>query len=238
MQASKSNQLDLLALEAINKTIERHQREIDDLKSGKSTAELRASQREMALQVLEASNLCESLNLELTRANADVTVVDSRISLDKQRLNQTSSAKDAQGIESELVTLGRRKSDLEDASLAIMQHLEEAEQKLSALMVEKSKVDSALAVKDDKAMQDLMKLQSGMQLETTERDALRSRIPADIIELFDKKSVRGTAVGRLVGRQCGSCQISLTAAAYDEAVSQPADALVFCPECAAILVRS
>ena len=69
----------------------------------------------------------ESIRSELARAESDVSLVDARIAQDSQRLEHTSSAKDALGLEHELESLRTRRSNLEDIELAIMEKLEPAE---------------------------------------------------------------------------------------------------------------
>ena len=46
---------------------------------------------------------------------------------DAERLAASSNSKEAQGLESELASLARRKSDLEDAELEVMERLEQAD---------------------------------------------------------------------------------------------------------------
>jgi predicted nucleic acid-binding Zn-ribbon protein len=87
----------------------------------------------------------ESIHAELKRAESDVELVEGRITKDSERLVHTASAKDAQGLEHELETLRRRRSDLEDIELAIMERLEEAEAVLSGLQAELATAEGALA---------------------------------------------------------------------------------------------
>ena len=61
---------------------------------------------------------------ELDRLESDVALVDARTARDTERLAATSNAKEAQGLEHELASLAKRKSDLEDAELQIMERLE------------------------------------------------------------------------------------------------------------------
>ena len=54
-------------------------------------------------------------------------MVDARRSRDAELLRTVSNPKDAAGLEHELASLTKRKSDLEDAELALMERLETAE---------------------------------------------------------------------------------------------------------------
>lgn len=238
MKATKQNFEDLLTLASLDLNLERDSNQAQQILDGGQMTQIRSAQRELALQLLEANNRCESLTLELKRATADVSVVEERIKKDRDQLNQTSSSKDAQGIESELASLARRKSELEDATLGIMEELESAETAASKIKADKELVDTDVEQLEAAAAQELMKLQSGIALARQQRQQLCERLAPELVELYEKKAKRGIAAARLIGRDCNACHISLTAAAFDDFVSRATDEVSFCPECQAILVRS
>ena len=62
---------------------------------------------------------------ELKRAEADVETVESRIERDQKRLDSGSGTpKDLTALQHELVSLNKRRSDLEDVELEVMERLE------------------------------------------------------------------------------------------------------------------
>jgi hypothetical protein len=69
----------------------------------------------------------DDITAELARVESDVAVVDARAARDTERLASSANAKEAQGLEHELVSLAKRKSDLEDAQLELMERLETAQ---------------------------------------------------------------------------------------------------------------
>jgi len=152
-------------------------------------------------------------------------------------LNNTSSAKDAQGIQSELQTLAKRKSDLEDATLELMEQLAALEVEVADRLIEKSSVDEQLKQKQLQIQGEVAKLASGIELSIADRKRLAERLPQDLVALYSNKAQRGVAVGRLNHRECGACHMTITASALQEVVNAPADELVLCPDCGAILVR-
>lgn len=66
---------------------------------------------------------------------------------------------------------------------------------------------------------------------------IRKAVSAELVELFDKIRVRGTAVGKLKDSTCGACNMNLTSTAVGQLSAVPNDELARCPECSAILVR-
>jgi predicted nucleic acid-binding Zn-ribbon protein len=188
--------------------------------------------------LIDARNSVGDLELELSRAEADLELVANRITKDKQQLSSTSSAKDAQGIEHELTTLGTRKSELEDAELQIMELLESAQQAHEKLKLEKQAADDALVALEQKVSSELAKLASQAEVIQAERKSVVSTISQELATAYERKYTRGVAVGRLTGRDCGACRLSITATSFEEIMALPAEELAECPNCQAFLVRS
>lgn len=237
MKASESQQAELLALANLDLEITKVKNSLAVLAASEAFSALRAEQRNAAVSLIEARNSLDSVELELSRAEADLKLVEQRIEKDKVRLNQTSSTKDAQGIQSELDTLAKRKSDLEDLELAILERKEQNEALYKTVLADKQIIDEDLASKEAANEAEIMKLRSGLDLSTNQRNQQAARIDNELIELYSKKSSRGVAVGRLVGRECGACRMTIGATALVEITNQPRDEIATCPDCQAILIR-
>lgn len=237
MKASESQQAELLALANLDLEITKARNSLAVLAAAEAFSALRAEQRNAAAALIEARNFLDSVELELTRAEADLNLVEQRIEKDKVRINQTSSAKDAQGIQSELDTLAKRKSELEDLELAILERKEQNEAAYKTVLADKQIIDEELASKEAANEAHIMKLRSGLDLSTNQRNQQAARIDVELIELYAKKASRGVAVGRLLGRECGACRMTIGATALVEISNQPRDEIATCPDCQAILIR-
>ncbi|MFM6966624.1 MAG: zinc ribbon domain-containing protein [Rhodoluna sp.] len=237
MKATETQQADLLGLANLDLEITRSRAAIKNLSSGAQFATLRETQRGLATKLIDARNSLDSVELELMRAATDLELVEQRIAKDVARLNTTNNSKDAQGIQSEIESLSRRKSDLEDIELAILDQQEAAKAVYATVSVDKAAVDDELASAEAANEAELMKLRSGLDLLSNDRSKQASRISTELNDLYEKKAARGLAVAKLLGRECGACRISLGATAFNELESQPRDELVTCPECQAILIR-
>jgi predicted nucleic acid-binding Zn-ribbon protein len=107
----------------------------------------------------------------------------------------------------------------------------------ATVSVDKAAVDDELSSSEGANEAEIMKLRSGLDLLTSSRAQQASRASTELLELYEKKAARGVAVGRLIGRECGACRISLGATALNEVQALPRDEIATCPECQAILVR-
>ena len=199
-----------------------------------------ASEKALALsdQLIDARNKVGDLELELKRSENDLELVENRITKDNQRLSTTSSSKDAQGIEHELTTLAKRKSELEDTELGIMEELDKVRAELIAAEKAKSEAESELNSLRSALSSNASTLDSQRAELTAKREALVGLIDPELAVAYQKKADRAVAVGRLTGRECGACRISITATNLEEIVALPADEISECPNCQAYLVRS
>ncbi|MFZ4065765.1 MAG: zinc ribbon domain-containing protein, partial [Rhodoluna sp.] len=127
MKLDKASQAALLKLSEVDLEIAHIKQEITKSIESKDLVDLRAKQSELAGELIAARTVVENLQSSQARADDDLHLVEERIAKDKDRLAQTSSSKDAQGLQSEIESLQRRKSDLEDAELELLAEIESAQ---------------------------------------------------------------------------------------------------------------
>ena len=238
MKANLQDQKRLLELVDLDLTLVRNAGDRAKLQSATAISE--ASEKALALsdQLIDARNKVGDLELELKRSENDLELVENRITKDNQRLTSTTSAKDAQGIEHELTTLAKRKSELEDAELGIMEDLETVRAQLSLAENAKSAAEKELAALRSALETNTSALDSARAELSSKRSALIGLIDPELAAAYQRKADRNVAVGKLVGRECGACRLSITATNLEEIVALPADEIAECPNCQAYLVRS
>ena len=237
MQVSQNQLQDLLELAETDMSLARARMHIDELKNDAELLKLQTQLRLSSADFLDANNKVDALKLELSRLETDLEIVEKRIAKDNESLLNTSVVKNAQGIQSELKTLAKRKSDLEDAELAIMDAMGEAEANVAVVKQARGVLEAELAEITRVLETEFRKIASGVELTAADRKQLASRLPHDLLELYALKSKRGTPVARLNHRECGACRVNIGATDLADLNHAPADQLVTCPECNAILVR-
>jgi len=180
----------------------------------------------------------DDLRIELSRIESDVAVVDARATRDADRLTTSTNSKEAQGLESELASLARRKSDLEDAELEIMERLEQADTAVAeqeALIAETNAEGARLSAEGKQLVADST---ATFDQASRDRAAVAAEIAADLVALYDKISLRGVGAGLLRRNTCESCNMVLAGTDLQAIRQAPDDAVLTCPECGAILVRT
>ena len=237
MKATQNQQQDLLHLYTLETEIERKRAAIQAIIENPELSALRDDQRSQATAMITAHNAVEAIELELSRSEGDLQLVSQRIKLDRDRLGNTASAKDAQGIQSELESLSRRQSELEEVSLIIMDRLEVAAKELEIIAAQKQLTDEKLADMEADAQKEINKLKSGGELLLQELGSLKVRIDPEHLAHYVKLSKRGVPIGRLEGRECGACRMALGASSFTALANLDSEEFASCPECQALLVR-
>lgn len=200
--------------------------------------ELLSQRQTLSQELAKRLGVRDDLRAELARIESDVAVVDARRARDTERLAATSNVKEAQGYESELASLARRKSDLEDAELEVMERLEQAEAAVAeqeALIAETNKQGAELSAEGKRVVAEAS---AALESATRDRAAIAGTIPADLLALYERLATRNAGAALLRRGTCEGCHMVLAGTDL-QAVRQAADdAVVTCPECGCILVRT
>ena len=237
MKITQQQSENLLSLVQIDQKVNQLQQQIQLIISGADIADLRLAYSAMASELLTARNQFESNQTELKRAEADLATVEQRIAKDKERLNASSSAKDIQGIESELVTLSKRRSDLEDAELELLENQDDLQSQLDEIGMRHRGASDALSSAETAAEKKLLETRSEVDVLINERSKLHAQLGTELATIYDRRAAKGIAAGRLVGGECGACRMQLGAVDLDHLLGAAQDDLIYCPECQAVLVR-
>ncbi len=212
--------------------------EAKKLSSGESLTALEKEITDLAELSRNQVMKVESLQAEKRRIESDLELVEKRIQTDQQRLNASSSSKDITGIQHEIDGLEQRKNMLEDTELGILSELQGQESALSEIQNLKSAAEQKLAGERSQLKSTLEQMKSENEKLNQKISSLRNAMPSDLLDLFDKKLAKGTAVGRMVRSACNACNMNLNSTAIADISAVPADEVAFCPECAAIVIRA
>lgn len=240
MKASPAEQQELLRLQSIDTRLQQIAHKLGTLPQAAPLAELAQRDEAVRRTRAEAVGGLEDARSELSRIESDVAVVEARIARDGDRLQHTSSTKDVAALESELVSLRRRLADLEDQELVVMEKVETAEGVVAGIDVERAAIAADVARLE--AERDEAAAGFATERDHAERDraAVAGGLPAELVAFYDQRRVRGGGVGAALLRQrtCGGCTITLTGADLAAVRSAASDAVLQCPECDRILVRT
>jgi predicted nucleic acid-binding Zn-ribbon protein len=232
----------LLDLQALDAALDRLAHRRATLPELNTIAELDARVRELRDGQVAAETLDSDLAREQLKAEADVDQVRVRAERDQQRLDagQVSSPRELENLQSEIASLGKRRSDLEDVVLEVMERRDVAQGQIGLLT---SELDEAVAkLQDATAQRDAQfgEIDTESSATTTARAAVVPDISGELLALYEKirASSGGVGAAALHRGRCEGCHLTLGPADLGRLRDAPADSVERCDECRRILVRT
>jgi uncharacterized protein len=240
VKASPAEQQELLRLQSLDTRLQQLAHRLGSLPQAAPLAELATRDSAVRGTRAEAIGGLEDARAELKRLESDVAVVEARIARDGDRLQHTSSVKDVAALESELASLAKRLSDLEDQELVVMERVETAEAAVAGIDTERATIAAEVATLESERDDAAAGLATERDAAERDRGVVAGGIPADLLALYEQRRVRGGGVGAalLSHRACGGCTITLTGSAFENVRRAAPDDVLLCPECDRILVRT
>lgn len=239
MKASPDDQRRLLDLAALDSARARMQHTANHLPEQHHLQQLEGERSRRRSEFARLTGVVEDSEAELRRMQSDVEVVEARMARDEERLAATSSAKDAQGLEHELATLRRRRSDLEDIELELMERLDGERAARDAAREERDRIEAEAAELTRLRDEAIASLKREAQENAAARRQLVASLPSELAELYDQRRGRGgVGAAELVGNVTMATGVELDHADLQRIAATPADEVVMCPDSGAILIRT
>lgn len=182
----------------------------------------------------------DDIDRDIRKLEGEIDAVRKREDKDRAVLESGSApAKQLTELQHELGSLERRRSILEDELLEVMEQREAlaADHDHAGARLSKAEDDLVdVTRRRDDALADVDRL---VQTRTGQRAELASSLPDEVVSAYEKQRERsGVGAALLRGRRCGACRIELDRGEIARIAATPADAVVRCSECNAILVRT
>jgi len=239
LKASPQDQALLLDLQALDTKLAQLAHRA---KSIPELAELSAlnAQAVARRQILaERRGLSENVQLELSRIESDVKIVEARIARDSERLQVSSSVKDVAALEQELAALRKRLDDLEEIELTVMERLEESQAAIAETVAELDTI--ATRISEVEAARDAQLVVVNAERATAEdgRRSIEVKVPADLLALYEKQRSRyGTGASLLRGGVSLASGVKLLENEMQAIRAAAPDDVIMCASSEAILVRT
>ncbi|MET4780101.1 hypothetical protein [Glaciihabitans sp. UYNi722] len=239
LKASPDDQAHLLELQAIDTRLQQLDHRARTLPEGSTLAGLSSDADALRVERLSATGAVEDAQLELSRIESDVAVVEARVKRDTDRLQGSSSVKDVAGLESELAGLRKRQLDLEEIELTVMERLEGLEAATAELRATSDALQATITEVTAERDAALGTITSERTHSEANRSTIASKLPEDLLALYERQRQRyGAGASLLRGGVSGASGVKLNES--DMAVIRAAapDDVVLCPDSNAILVRT
>ncbi len=238
MNASPTDQRRLLEVAALDTRIGQAEAARRNPPQAERVQALLARRQELAHELTTRLGARDDLRADLARIESDVALVDARRTRDAERLNTTSNVKEAQGLESELSSLARRKSDLEDAELEIMERLEESDAAVAAQEALIAETNAEGATLSAEAKRVVAEATAVVEAATRDRAAVAGSIAPELMAYYQRVAARSSGAALLRRGTCEGCRMVLAGTDLQAVRLAAEDAVLTCPECGCILVRT
>ncbi|HUZ52248.1 MAG TPA: C4-type zinc ribbon domain-containing protein [Streptosporangiaceae bacterium] len=242
MKASPEAQLRLLELADIDAELGRIEHRRRGLPQHGELARLEARDAELRDSISALTAQISDLRREQAKAEADVEQVRSRIDRDRQRLDggMVSSPRELENLQSEVQSLQRRQSDLEEVVLDVMERFEAGQSGLEEATAEREQLGTELATVATARDEALAEMQEQSSKAGDRRIEVTATLPADLLDLYDKLRTQHGGVGAaaLRHRSCQGCNLAINTVDLNTIRAAPDDEVLRCEECRRILVRT
>jgi predicted nucleic acid-binding Zn-ribbon protein len=242
VKASPTEQLRLLELADIDAELTRIEHKRRGLPEHGQVAEIEGRDAELRDSIAALTAQSSDLKREQLKAEADVEQVRSRIDRDRERLDggKVSSPRELENLQSEVQSLLRRQSDLEEIVLDVMERSETAQTSLEQASTERDRLAGQLreaTARRDAALGEFGE-QSGKA--SARRAEVTSELPGELVDLYDRLRATHDGVGAAALRQgrCQGCHLALNTVDLNAIRAAPEDEVLRCEECRRILVRT
>jgi uncharacterized protein len=239
LTASPQDQARLLDLQALDLRLRQLQHRASALPELKELQDLATAAVELRGRLSAATGAWEDNQTEIGRLESDVALVEQREQRDRDRLQTTSSVKDVQALEAELASLARRRGDLEDVELGLMEQAEGLRAELDAVQAEHGAQQARVAAAETARDAALAAIAEERQQVTGERERMAAGLPEDLVALYEKQRERyGMGASLLRARVTSASGVALTESDLAQIRRAAPDAVILCPDSQAILVRT
>ncbi|MGO4593542.1 zinc ribbon domain-containing protein [Leifsonia sp. 2TAF2] len=238
MKASPADQNELLRLQAADNRIAQLGHAAKNLPQSVELTKLQPEVDALRARWIAATGELEDARTELKRVESDVAIVDARAKRDNERVQHSASVKDVQALEAELASLKKRKDDLEEIELTVMERVEGLEQALAAVEAERGELNDRVQVLEAQRDEEAGKLEAQRKALATDRATIAEALPADLVDLYERQRARyGIGAAALIRGVSMGSNVKLTESDLSDIRRAALDDVVMCPDSGAILVR-
>ena len=239
-KASPAEQLRLLDLQALDSRIKALRNQARNVSNNPEIASLADAVAAAESARVSAGTEVADVERELARAEADVASVVARMTRDQQHLDSgKGGSKELTALQAEIVSLQRRRSDLEDVELEVMERLETARTRQSEAEAELETLHVKRRELEEKRDAELSVIGTEQAETEARREELAGSFEPALLAAYEKTlSKHGIGAARLFHGTSEGSGMQLSPGDLADIRKAADDEIVYCPDSGCILVRS
>lgn len=242
MQADPADQLRLLDLQQLDSSLVRLAQRRRTLAEIAERTALAVRRRELTDAGVLARTELADLHHRSTRLEGDIDQVRSRADRDRQRLasGAVSAPRELTELQSEIESLGRRQTALEDDELELMELMEGVDARVSAAAGDLAAVEAQEAEAERRQGEAEAAIDADAAFARAGREQLAPQLPEALVALYEqvRKASDGVGAAPLHARRCQGCHLELAGSELAAAHGAAPTEVLRCENCRRILIRT
>ncbi|ALE92433.1 DNA-binding protein [Arthrobacter alpinus] len=239
-KAAPSEQMRLLDLQVLDSKLRALDVQAKGLKDDPRLPDLHAGVTVAKSDLVVLDTAVSDAARKLTKAEDDVAQVAARIAKDEAKLNSgTGLSKDLMALQSDIESLTKRRGELEDVELELMESSDEASSRQAAQQALVAQMQTVL----DEVVSEIRGKLGALRMErdatAQERAELAATFDPALLAAYDRTLNKyGVGAARLFHGTSEGSGMQLSPGDLADLKNAAEDDVVFCPDSGAILVRS
>ncbi|WP_025274100.1 zinc ribbon domain-containing protein [Haloglycomyces albus] len=204
------------------------------------TASIEASMTELRDGAGAFEAQYSDLERDLETVRRELVSVDKRADANRDIMASGDAPKpEMTRLQRELEQLNRRYGDLEERKVQINERRAQLKKAVGLIDEKLVELSEEKETREKKRVEAEAEYRTELDGVVTERERVAAALPDALIELYEKiRSKQPVGAAELVDSRCSSCRIEKTPNALKAIAEAPANDIVRCDDCDAILVRS
>lgn len=238
VRAAQTDQKALLDLQSLDTTLAKLAHERRNLPVLTTLTDLADHRATLDSERVRHSATLSDEGREQARVEGEIELVRARAARHQERL-QSAGARDAQALQSEIEHLAVRTSALEDEELVVMERVEAVELQLAQVTTALESIAERVAEAEVLRDAEFARIDEQSAAARGKRDELAAKLPADLINLYEKVRERTGGLGAvgLHGQRSEPVQLDFSLTELADIKAAAADEVVLSDEHGYIIVR-
>lgn len=222
---------DLLDLQSVDLEIDRLLNQRESLPELESYREMDGKLRDAAKRLNTAQETLRSTNLALDKTSGELEIAEEKVGREQMRLYAGGmSARDADYLRREVEMLTRKRGEMEEEILELMESGDAEQAEMDAASAAATEIETAKAELEAAITSAWKGIDAKLARKEERKGAIVTLIEPDLLELYEElRAVKGgIGAGRLADGVCGGCHLRITEAELIEVTRSDPPRCIHC----------
>jgi hypothetical protein len=222
---------DLLDVQDLDSRIDRL---LEERQSLPALAAYKAAHEELEtldVEIAEASDTLRTLELDFDKSEGELEMLEAKLNEHETRLFAGSmSARETEHMRLEVESLRGQREAMESRVLKLLDNVDPIREQVGQLQERRDNLVGEKARLEASIKEDWKRIDAEIARKEERKAEAISPVPPDLLELYEKlrAAKEGVAVGRFENGVCGGCNMALSPAERNEALSAEIPRCVHC----------